>query len=721
MAPDAASSRAKPALAGVLLASALGVAAGASAQTPAGTATGDEAREFSPIEVRARRLATEGSGSYAAPSVAPGGKVAVDVLDVPNSVSVVTRQRIEDQDLVDVESALREVTGVTVTPWDGATSQIRSRGYNLEAAYDGIPAYGALSAFQQFDLAIYDRIEVLRGPGGLFQGSSQPGGVANFVRKRGRDTFGGSAVLSVGSWSNARAELDVGGPLTADGALRSRLVASTQDRGYFYDTAESRKHLVYGTLDYDLGERTTVSLSATRQRDAVMPYAGLPAYTDQGFLDVPRSTYVYPDWVIQKWDKTALSLDLEHAFDGGWLGRVRLGRQTLDWDYRDSYPTGGVDRDTGTVASYARRRSDNAETRTALDAFVAGPFRLLGREHQVLAGMSLEDYESTTLWGQGAPVRDVPVLDPRVVEDVPIPHTSGYRSRTWQAGLYGQLRWALSERLTGVVGGRWSDFSVRSRTVAPQPLTPWTDGAKSDDEFTPYVGLVHRIADDVTVYASHADTFLPQTQRRVTGEAIDPRVGKQLEIGAKARVFGGGLQLSAAAFRTRDVNRAYPDTAHPGFFLQAGEVEIEGWEVEAGGSPLRNLDLTAGYTQLRTRYVAHQSFDAGEPFSLFEPRHAFKLFAHYRIDRGALDGLSIGGGAHVSSGLLGTGVAGVREQGGHAVASLHAGYAISPALRVSVAVNNLFDRHYWARVGGLNSYNMPGEPRNVMATLRARF
>lgn len=707
-----------------LLSIALASAGSASAREP-GTGLAphaDEVPALSPVNVRGTRLGTtEGTGAYTSPVITWGGKMPVPILDIPNSVSVITRQRIEDQNLVTVESALREVTGVTVTSWDGATSQIRSRGYTLEGSYDGIPAFGALSAFQQFDLAIYDRVEVLRGPGGIFQGSGQPGGVANFVRKRGRDTFGGSVALSAGSWSNFRGEADVGGPLNREGSLRGRVVVSAQQRDYFYDVADSRKNLVHATLDQDLGTATTLSLSVTRQKDDVMPYMGLPAYTDQHFLDVPRSTYVYPAWVIQKWDKDAVTLDLEHAFAGGWSLKARASRQTLDWYYKDSYPTGGVDRATGTVASYARRQSDNDETRRALDVFVAGPFQLWGREHQAMVGANYEEYESTTRWGQGTPVRAVPIAAPDVVTDVPIAYTSGSNDITRQSGLYGQLRLAVTDRLTAVAGGRWSDFTTKSRSVSPRPLTRWVDGAKAHGEFTPYAGAVYHFTENLTGYGSYADTFIPQTQRQVSGQAIDPRIGRQMEVGAKTRLRDGALNLSAAVFRTRDVNRAYPDTANPGFFLQAGKVEVKGWELDAGGSPLPGLDLTAGYTQLRTEYVQHQTLPEGTPFTLFEPRHTFKAFANYRFQSGVLDGFSIGGGAQVSSGILGSGVEGLREQRGYAVASLHAGYRFTEALRLTVAVNNLFDRHYYDRVGGLNTYNTPGEPRNVMVTLRSVF
>lgn len=673
------------------------------------------------IQVRGQRDGTsEGSGAYTSPKITFGGKVPVDVLDIPNSVSVITRQRIDDQNLVTVDDALREVPGVTVSPWDGATTQMRSRGYEMEASYDGIPAYGALSAYQQFGLAIYDRLEVLRGPGGIFQGSSQPGGVVNFVRKRGRESFGGYLTASAGSWSNYRGEVDVGGPLMADGNLRNRLVASMQDRNYFYDTADSKNHLLYGTLDYDLGPNTTLSLTAIEQKDHVMPYMGQPAYTDQRFLDVPRSTYVYPDWVIQEWGKHSISLDLEHAFASGWSVKARVGRQTLDWYFKDAFPNPGegVDPATGLVDSYARRRVDIQQERLGLDVFAAGPFSLWGREHEALIGLNWEQYETERQHAWGDDAFNVPISNPDVVDNIPIAYRTGYHSITRQGGLYGQLRLALTDRLSGVIGGRWSNFVEKNRTVDPQPTSAWTDGSKVHGEFTPYAGLIYHFTDDFSVYGSYSDTFMPQTAQKASGEWIAPRVGKQFEFGAKARLFDDALTLSAAVFQSRDVNRAYPDLDNPGFSLAAGKVKVQGWEVEASGRLFTNLDLTAGYTNLRTSYVVHQSIEAGTPFSLYEPKHSFKLFANYRFSQGPLARLSIGGGLHVSSGTLGNGVAGVREQKGYAVVNLQAGYQITKDARISVAINNLFDRNYYARVGGLNTYNTPGEPRSILVTMR---
>ncbi|MNT33208.1 Fe(3+)-pyochelin receptor precursor [compost metagenome] len=151
--------------------------------------------------------------------------------------------------------------------------------------------------------------------------------------------------------------------------------------------------------------------------------------------------------------------------------------------------------------------------------------------------------------------------------------------------------------------------------------------------------------------------------------------------------------------------------------MQAGEVEVKGWEVELSGSPLANLQMSLGYARLDTSYLSHQTL-AGTPFTLFEPRHSLKGYVNYRLGGGQW---SVGGGVQITSGVIGTGAAGTREEGGYGVASLQVGYKISPQTSVSLAVNNAFDRKYYSRVGGLNSYNTYGDPRNAMLTLRTRF
>ena len=127
------------------------------------------------------------------------------------------------------------------------------------------------------------------------------------------------------------------------------------------------------------------------------------------------------------------------------------------------------------------------------------------------------------------------------------------------------------------------------------------------------------------------------------------------------------------------------------------------------------LNLSAGYTWLSTEYGTHPTLE-GSQWSTFEPKHSVKLYARWQP--AWMRGAFVAGGVTANSSLLGSGVPGVREQGGYAVANAQAGYAFAKGITLSLAVNNLFDRNYWARVGGLNTYNIYGDPRSVLLSVR---
>lgn len=167
---------------------------------PALARAADEVPQLSPVRVTgaAEKLSdpgqTEGSQSYTANTVTVG-KTGANVRDIPNSVSVVTRQRMDDQNMVSVEDALRETTGVSAMTYGDGTAYFTARGYETDVQFDGVPANGALQYLPQFDLALYDRVEVLRGPAGLLQGFGSPAGTVNLVRKlKRRAKFGASDV-----------------------------------------------------------------------------------------------------------------------------------------------------------------------------------------------------------------------------------------------------------------------------------------------------------------------------------------------------------------------------------------------------------------------------------------------------------------------------------------------------------------------------------------------
>jgi len=670
--------------------------------------------------------------SYAPETAAVAGKSPAPLIEIPQSVSVVTRTQIEDRNLFTIGEAMQTVAGVTVMPFDGSYPDYRARGFVLDYAYDGVPSTFS-SGVPEFDLAIYERLEVQRGPTGLFRGSGSPGGTINLIRKRGLDRFAVSGALSAGSWNNYRGEFDIGGPVDPAGRLRVRAVASLIDRDYFQAKSHSRRMIAYGAIDYDLTPTTTIGASLTYQDNkANTPMNGQPAYglltngqshplTGQ-FLDFPRDFQHLPSWNLFADKTTEYAGEIQQRI-GRWSLVVRAVRRDIARGWVDAFimPNTGVD-PVALTAVYVNRRAEAENGKDAVDAYATGPFTLFGREHELAVGYSYDKRTTTSLARTQMAQGRFSIFNPDAVPYTSGAFTSGSETDLRQSGFHGQLRLRPIEPLTIVVGGRISDYTNRTRTIAPSTPTPWavTANSRIRGKLTPSVGAVLHLTADITLYGSYSDIFNPQTQlRKVDGRDVplDPRLGVQYETGLKGRFLDGKLNASVALFRSKDKNRALTDLANPGYSLQAGVVRIEGYELEVTGSPVAGLDLVASYTNVKTEYQRGAAGQTGTPFDLNTPRHQYKFYARY--EPAALGGAFAAIGVNGQSRIVESSQ--VRQQPAYAVASAQLGYRFSDNLRAFVSVNNLFDKVYYQRVGSINTYNFYGEPRNVLVTLRAAY
>lgn len=671
-----------------------------------------------PVEVTGDRYLSE---------VSVGSKEAVKPREIPQSISVITKERIEEQGLATVTDALNQVVGVSVQPGDTQTGQFRSRGYPMNLAFDGVPA-GALSGLSQLDVAVYERIEVLRGSAGLFQGAGDLGGVVNLVRKRGQKEFAASASVSAGSWDNYNVVADVGGPLNASGSARGRVVASGTDRRYFYDATKTKKFLGYAALDWDLTPATTLSLAFASQKDDTdVPFYGLPARVNGtstvGQLHSSRGFNPYTDWSKSEWDTQDVSAELSHRFDNDWRVTAKLNHREQDWDMLYGYPGTGAGRFSPDTIRYYRYARKSAYDLDGIDLYASGPFRLFGREHRAVLGYSKEwSSHKRTFYANPSPGSfDVPLGQQNaLVPDFAPEPTQAYEDKSRQSGFYGQLRFRVSDPLTVIAGARTSDYY----SFAEQ----WNEKARHHGKVTPYGGVVFDLNRQVSLYASYTDIFAPQAGiPKFDGGIVEPRIGKQYEIGAKGEFFDGQLIASLAVFDRRDENRMYADADHPGYYLAAGEVKSKGWEVEVSGSPAPGWNVQAGYAYQDTEYKKDQTAtNEGQPLNFTDPKHTFKLWGTYRFGGGVLDGLTVGLGANHSSKISYGGsynLAAVKalEQSSYTVANAFLSYRIDKNLTLSFNVNNLFDKTYYARVGSVSASNYYGEPRNYLLTLRATY
>ena len=542
---------------------------------------------------------------YAEFETTTAGKVPAPRRQVPSSVSVLTRDQMNDQQMVNTWDALSQVTGVTAISNDGTQAQFHARGAALESQQDGMPSAMPLSGYQQYDLAIYERVEVLRGPAGLLQGSGAFSGTVNLVRRRPAPARSASAQASLGQWDNRHVEASVSLPLTR--SLRSLAVFGSTDREFFYNRGRDRKWLGYGVLEWTPGAATVVGFTVVHQQDRTPGFSGLPTYGDGRFLNVGRSFNPSPDWNRTAWDTTDVGVDLQHRFNHAWQLVAKVNRRKQSLFFHDSYPYDPVNVATNST-TYARRESDFDYTSDSADLYLTGKFALMGIGHDWLIGANASGFQNV---GRGVDQNQDPALlvngvalsDPPAVPEPNFTYRSGSVNRTAQSGLYTLLRSRFAERVTTALGGRWTNFDNRSRQVAPSAPTDWAPGAEADMQFTPFAGAVVDVTRGLSVYASYAEIFVPQTQRSFDGDVLDPRVGHQWEFGAKGEHLSKRLLTALAVFDIRDRGRAYVDSLHPGFFVPLGEVESKGWEAELTGRVAAAWDLSAGYTWLETKYL----------------------------------------------------------------------------------------------------------------------
>lgn len=542
------------------------------AATGAGIAPGDSvdlgALSVVATQDPATAAITEDSGSYTTRAMRTSTKLAMSIRETPQSVSVVTRQRMDDQGMRDLNDAVKGVTGLTVQQYGPARVKYAARGFDVDnIMYDGLPT--SISTYTQdvisaADLAMFDRVEVVRGATGLMQGAGNPAAAINMVRKRPTQDFRASLQGSVGTWDRYRSEADVSGPLNSEGTLRGRAVVAYQKGNSFQDHVSSERGVFYGIAEADLSPDTTFAIGASNQNDNRNDnWVGLPSPLGGRHLDLKRSSYYGADWSYWDTDTTHLFSDLTHRFANGW--QMKLAADKL-WArinmlglYNDCYYS------TTGCASMTQNPGDYSYTddHDSYDAYANGPFQLLGREHELVVGASYRQErfdghggwgslfnKDGTLTGPMDPTQWDPssTLKPRL-------NTSlwGMKLDQEQKGAYLTTRLNLADPLKVILGGRLDWYKADADT----------DSYKVTRNVTRYAGVIYDLNQTYSVYASYTDIFKPQSNFDAGGGLLDPITGKNYEIGLKGEHFGGALNSQIALFQIDQENRATEDVGGP--------------------------------------------------------------------------------------------------------------------------------------------------------------
>lgn len=695
-------------------------------------ATGET--ELPAVRVRASATPsakTEGSGTYTTGATSAATGLTLSLRDTPQSVTVITRERIDDQAMDTVADALVSTNGVSLKGVDRGRNSISVRGFDVtNFQFDGVPFATGNVGLETQNTVIYDRVEVVRGSTGLLSGAGEPSATINMVRKHADSkTFTGWASMELGSWNRRALTADLSTPLNAEGNVRARVVAHAYRQDAFVDLENTRGSVFYGVVDADLTPATRLSLGASDQRDRRNGVLWFPLplwYSDGTRTNWDRSKTSATRW--NQWDTTEQTAfaSLQHTFENKWTVRADVSHHRQIEDSKLLWFEGVPDRATGLgMTAYPYHyRTEPRQTQVGLTA--TGPFEWLGRRHELTAGLLRNEvrdgWSNRDPAGPLADVGDFNAWDGSYPEPALGERYAGNIGKTTQTAAYAAARLQLTSALKLIAGARLSNWQ-RQEEAAAWTATAYT--ATHNRVLTPYAGLVADLNEQVSAYASFADIFNPQPYYRDrNGNYLDPLKGKSYETGLKGEFLEGRLNASAALFRIEQDNFAVadpgyfvPGTTDPAYRAAKGTV-AKGYELEVVGEPLPGWNLSAGWTH----YSAKDA--SGNHVASHHPRKTLKLASTVALT-GAMQGLSIGGDLRWEDQppKRQTNPVGVEEATGqpaYAVVDLMAKYQFATQWSLQLNVNNVFDKKYHSGSTWWDGF-LYGEPRNLKLTARYQF
>jgi len=681
--------------------------------------------------------------SYTVEDSAAATKLSLTLRETPQSVTVITQQRLEDQNLQSLRDVLDKTPGVYSYQYDTERVLFTSRGFVIDnLLYDGVPAvtnFGTDSVDDSLDTSLYERIEVVRGATGLTTGAGSPAASVNLVRKHADSRkLATQLEYTYARWEDSRIEADVSMPLTADGSVRARVIGAYQNRESYQDLYQGEKWVLYGVVDADLGPRARLSLGYDRQENTPQSntWGSFPLYFSDGTpTNWSRSITTAANWSF--WNRryeTAFG-ELRYQFDGGWALRSSLSWRQFNEHNQLFYVYGYPDPETGIIdtsdeeagyGAYAYSEKSKVIQRS-LDVYASGPITMFGREHELVVGYNGSRTANDSIAFEPlAGELDTPVNLFDWDGSYPQPaFDSGSRlgdTTTDQQGVYAAARVQITEPLKLIAGARYATWKIDSFYLYDTPA----DSHYDYKETIPYAGLVYDVSAQFSLFTSYTEIFKPQNSKDAGGSYLDPIDGRSYEVGIKGEHFGGKLNTALTLFRTLQNNVAAPvfdEDGEPVLREDGSAVSqpidgtvSRGFELELAGQLREGWNASFGWT----RYLIDDA--DGDAVRTFVPRTLVRMFTTY-TPRGALDRLTVGGGVDwqsESSTQVGAPDGGaIQRQGDVTLVNLLARWQFTSQVALQLNGNNLLDEKYYVLDEFDNTYF--GTPVTWSASLRVNF
>ncbi|MFQ4142476.1 TonB-dependent receptor [Chlorogloeopsis sp. ULAP02] len=673
------------------------------------------AQDDEPIEL----VVTGEQDGYRLPNATTATKTDTPLRDIPQSIQVVPRQVLEDQNVNRLEEAVRNVPGVNqaTAPYFVNGTFLVIRGFTARDDSGNVLRNGLPDPVgtRQIDFSNIEQVEVLKGPASVLFGRANPGGTVNLITKQPlRDPFY-RIDATIGNYSFYRGAIDLSGPLNDSKTVLSRLNIAYQNIGSFIDFVDAKRFFIAPVLSYAISDQTKLTLEGEYSSSEIEAFLGVPAQgsvlpNPNGRLPINRNIGE-PSAKPFDVETARIGYKLEHQFnDNLWLRN--------EFRFSSYYAT--IDEIFGTSLQADNRTLNRQYTeRTFLQQGYNFTTDLIGKfstgsiEHQVIFGVDLSRFETPIFEGIGRSIAPIDIFNPvygRQALGAAFPRFDT-AFVTDALGIYVQDQIALTDNLKLLLGGRFDTFKRTDNNFLTN-----TETSVSDSAFSPRVGIVYQPIEPISLYANYSTSFTPVTGIAFDGSTFQPERGTQYEVGVKADL-SNRLSATLAFYDLTRSNVLTTDPVNQGFSIQTGEQRSRGVELSIGGEILPGWNIFAGYAYNDAIITKDNTFPVNNRLNN-APENSFNLWTTYEIQSGDLKGLGFGLGLFYKG----------ETQGDLANSFSVPSYLRTDAsifykrdgFRVGINIRNLFDRNYYEFATSRTSV-YAAEPLTVQGTISWEF
>ncbi|MVW87286.1 TonB-dependent siderophore receptor [Pseudomonas sp. PB101] len=667
---------------------------------------------------------------YLAKRTAAGTKTDTALVEAPRSISVVTREQMDDRNAHTLDDAVRYLPGITASSYgsDTRADWLRVRGFEPTQFLDGLPLPKGVYANPKQETWNLDRLALLRGPASSVYGQTPPGGLLDMVSRRPSAEASSEVQLQYGSDNHRQINFASTGKIDDEGRFLYGVSGVVRDGGTQIDHIDDKRYNIAPSLTWNIDEDTKFTLLTQFTRDDTGVTSQF--YPIQGTkIDMPFGKISHhknlgdPDYDFYDRTYYALGYAFEHRLNDVWQFRQNLRYTKSDLSFQtvtvNSYfPSIGFVVDDEGNTGRGTTNVDEDISQFAVDNNFQGDFATGDIQHTLLIGLDHQRSNTnyTSIFG-GAPA--INVNNP--VYGLPItrpPRSSAfydYDQKTHQTGLYVQDQMALDQwRLT--LGGREDWVHTGTKFFNKGDAT----NTERDKNFSGNAAISYVFDSGFVPYLSYAESFQPASNAVASPtDSFKPTEGKQWELGIKYQPPGSNTLLTAAVYDLTQKNVSVTNNVgNVTITSQTGEVRVKGLELEAVSDVTENLKVTAAYTLAKSE-VQDGAFK-GNRLQLM-PNQQASVWGDYTWHNGVLDGFGIGAGARYTGNTYGDEAnTWLGKADAYTVfdAAVHydLGRLDNSLKGASLAVNatNLFDKDYISTCDSFYCYY--GDQRSVVAS-----